>query len=179
MTRADFGEIVPEDEVEDGVILRDCALVERDGEEVYVRRIPAADRVAWIERKEKSKGGIRLWGDHRDGQRKRFLDFKGVTLMRNTKLEEAPCQSSGSWSSSEGRGYRHDELPLELESVVRSLPIFCSRTRAQGPLRQWARQTSLTSRISSWPRSPFGGSSRSRWRWHATCWLPTTAAWIW
>ena len=91
VTRGDFGEIVHEDEVEDGVILRDSALVERDGEEVYVRRIPAADRVAWIERKEKTKGDIRLLGDHRDGQGKRFLDFKaGVTLMRNTELEDWP-----------------------------------------------------------------------------------------
>ena len=94
-----------------------------------MRRIPAADRVAWIERKEKTKGDIRLLGDHRDGQGKRFLDFKaGVTLMRNTELEDWPLAGPrgchGVPHRREGRGHRHDELSFETGVSHLESPIF-------------------------------------------------------
>ena len=50
-----------------------------------------ADKAAWITEKETSKGDLRILGDFREGQGKRFLDFKsGVTRMRNSKLEDWP-----------------------------------------------------------------------------------------
>ena len=91
VSHPDFGAVVPDDEVEEGVNLRDSGLVERDGGEVFIKRIASAHRADWILQKEKTKGDVRLLGNHVDGQGKRFLDFRsGVTLMRNTPFDDWP-----------------------------------------------------------------------------------------
>ena len=88
-TRQDFGSAVGEDVIDDGVVLRDSALVEIDGEEVYCKRVAVSRKASWILGREATKGDVRLLGDFRDGQGKRFLEFRaGVTKMRNTKMED-------------------------------------------------------------------------------------------
>ena len=61
---------------------------------MYCKRVPSATKItkaAWILSKEATKGDLRLLGDFRDGQGKRFLAFRSaVTKMRNTKLEDWP-----------------------------------------------------------------------------------------
>ena len=50
-----------------------------------------AQKAAWIVQKESSKGDLRLLGDFRDGQNKRYLDFKaGAGKMRNSKIDDWP-----------------------------------------------------------------------------------------
>ena len=91
ITRADFGASVSDESVDDGVVLRDSAIVELDGEEVFCKRIPIATKAAWIVSKEATKGDRRLLGDFRDGQGKRYLEFRdGVTKMRSSKMEDWP-----------------------------------------------------------------------------------------
>ena len=91
-SRGDFGSTISEDIVDaDGVVLRDSAIVEVEGEEIYCVRIPSASKAEWILGKEASKGDLRLLGDFRDGQGKRYLEFwSGVTKMRNSQLEDWP-----------------------------------------------------------------------------------------
>ena len=89
--RSDFGTAVPDEMIQDGVLLRDSALVEIEGEEVFCCRVPVANKAAWILSREATKGDSRLLGDFRDGQGKRYLEFRaGVTKMMNAKMDDWP-----------------------------------------------------------------------------------------
>lgn len=90
-SRADFGELVGDDAVDDGVVLENSAIIEKTGEEVFARRISASAKAAWILEKEKTKGDLRLLGDFRDAQDRRFLEFgRGIDLMRNSDISDWP-----------------------------------------------------------------------------------------
>ena len=90
-SRADFGTEIEEEAVDDGVVLRDSAICEKDGEEVFVTRIAADKRAQWISDKEKTKGDCRLLGLHVDGQGARHLDFaRAIDLMQPATLPDWP-----------------------------------------------------------------------------------------
>eukprot|EP00435_Cladocopium_sp_Y103_P025170 s756_g6.t1 len=91
VTRADFGEKVSDEAIDEGVILRDSALVEIEGEEVYVVRINVAKKEEWMKSREQSKGDPRLLGHHTDGQGRRHLDFRdAIDLMTQTEFDDWP-----------------------------------------------------------------------------------------
>ena len=84
-SRAHFGDRVTD------AVLRDSAIIERNGEEVFARRIATPDKAAWILLKENSKGDIRLLGEHRDTKSQRFLDFKSSGgMLRSSAIDDWP-----------------------------------------------------------------------------------------
>lgn len=88
-SRKDFGEVIDEQLVEDGVTLRDSALVEKDGEEVFVQRVGTSALANWLVEKEGSKGDARILGDFRDSQGKRHLAFNdAVDKLRTSPLPD-------------------------------------------------------------------------------------------
>ena len=85
----EFGREVDEELVVDGVTLRDCGIVEWEGEELFVKRLSSATKDQWVTDKVSAKGDMRLLGDFRDGQGKRFLDFKSAAdKLRNTEMKD-------------------------------------------------------------------------------------------
>lgn len=91
VTRDDFGEKVDESAVDDGVVLRDSALVEIEGEEVYAVRVNSAKKEEWMRSREESKGDARLLGHYTDGQGRRYLDFsEAIDMMTEAKYEDWP-----------------------------------------------------------------------------------------
>eukprot|EP00438_Fugacium_kawagutii_P027262 Skav214355 [mRNA] locus=scaffold86:483215:498428:+ [translate_table: standard] len=91
VSREDFGEKVPDNTVDDGVILRDSALVEIEGEEVYAVRVNAAKKEEWMRSREESKGDARLLGHYTDGQGRRYLDFsEAIDMMTEAKYDDWP-----------------------------------------------------------------------------------------
>ena len=105
-----------------------CAIVlgiiERNGEEVFARRIATPDKAAWILLKESSEGDIRPLGEHRDSKGQRFLDFKGsVGMLRSSAIDDWPMVGP--------RAARSIYVPLEM--VPRTLqPTITRRYRHQG-----------------------------------------------
>lgn len=88
-SRSDFGELVADADVEAGVVLRDCGIVEKDGEEVFIRLISTSQKEDWIKSKDSSKGDLRTLGDFRDGQGARFLGFSSaIDLMRSSDMTD-------------------------------------------------------------------------------------------
>lgn len=89
----EFGTVVHEDDIDLGVTMGDSAIIHRNGQEVFVRRISSTDKKQWLENMDSSRGDLRLLGDHRDNQDKRFLDFKtALTLMKESKFDDWPLQ---------------------------------------------------------------------------------------
>ena len=90
-THRDFGKELDEDLIATGVSLRDNALVEKDGEELFATKVATDHREQWILAKEQSKGDCRLLGLHVDGQGGRFLEFgKAVDTMKPASLPDWP-----------------------------------------------------------------------------------------
>ena len=131
-SRVDFGSVVSDELVDDeGVILRHSALVDLGGEEVHFKRVAVTDKAAWILSREATKGDLRLLGDFRDGQGKRFLEFRdGVTKMRNSKMDDWPLAGPRAvlefLSAVREGAQQHVHVPFELGSILRCIPLFCS-----------------------------------------------------
>lgn len=93
VSHADFGKAVSEQELAAGVTMGDAAVIHRDDQEVFARRISSTQKSKWLETMDSARGDIRLLGDHRDAQNRRFLDFKtALTLMKESKMEDWPLQ---------------------------------------------------------------------------------------
>ena len=90
-SRADFGSVVDDDMVDAGVVFRECGILEKDGEEVFVRKVAFSQKTDWITSKDQTIGYCRLVGLHVDGQGSRQLDLhKAVDLMKPAKLDDWP-----------------------------------------------------------------------------------------
>eukprot|EP00435_Cladocopium_sp_Y103_P025473 s1233_g6.t1 len=91
VSREDFGEKVRDALVDDGVSLRDSALVEIEGEEVYVVCVGTKKKDDWIKSHVQAKGDPRLLGHFTDGQGRRFLDFsEAIDLMNEKEFSDWP-----------------------------------------------------------------------------------------
>eukprot|EP00438_Fugacium_kawagutii_P017101 Skav204591 [mRNA] locus=scaffold672:132020:137458:- [translate_table: standard] len=89
LSRADFGSIIDDDLVDDGVVMRDSAIVDKDGEEVFVQRVATSSKATWLSDRDRTKGDIRILGDFRDGQGRRFLSFKdAVDKLRTSEITD-------------------------------------------------------------------------------------------
>ena len=90
-SRPDFGEPISAELIENGVTLRDSGIVEKDGDEVFVVRIAVAEKEQWITSKEATKGDLRLLGDFRDSQGRRYLSFsESVDKLRSSSMDDWP-----------------------------------------------------------------------------------------
>lgn len=74
--REDFGERVDDDLVDQGVTMGDSGVIEKDGQEVFVRRVALSQKAEVILKVDSSRGDTRLLGLFKDGQGRRHLDFK-------------------------------------------------------------------------------------------------------
>ena len=84
-----FGGVAPDAAVNNGVIMGDLGIVDRDGENVFIIHIAEPRITAWKESRKGHLGDLRLLGDHRDAQGNRHLGFlEALTLMRPTKLDD-------------------------------------------------------------------------------------------
>ena len=89
----DFGKPVDAELVDQGVTRGDSGVVHKDGAEVFISRVATSDKEKWLEQMDASRGDVRLLGDHRDSQNKRFLDFRtALTLVKESKMEDWPLQ---------------------------------------------------------------------------------------
>ena len=88
-----FGEAVPDEMVDQGVVMGDLGIVVLDGKETFVKKIPVSSKAKIIEDMDAMRGDIRLLGDHRDSQNHRFLSFKdAMALMSETAMQDWPLQ---------------------------------------------------------------------------------------
>lgn len=108
-SHARFGESVDEQLLDDGVTLGDSGLVMLDGNETFVRRIATSQKAEFLTEADASRGDLRLLGTFKDGQGKRFLDFKSAM----SKLTE---DSMNDWNLQGPR------VVLEFLKAVRSGP---------------------------------------------------------
>eukprot|EP00434_Breviolum_minutum_P013777 symbB.v1.2.012153.t1/scaffold793.1/size162056/2 len=91
VSRSDFGERVADEEIDQGVSLRDSALVEIGGDEVYVVRVALSKKDEWLKSKEETKGDPRVLGFFTDSQGRRFLDFsQAIDLMNEFAFDDWP-----------------------------------------------------------------------------------------
>ena len=88
-----FGEEIGENVVLQGVTLGDSALVEVDGKETLVRRILASSKESVISTIDSSRGDLRILGDFRDSQQKRYLSLNdAVNLLKEEPMKDWPLQ---------------------------------------------------------------------------------------
>ncbi|CAJ1457386.1 unnamed protein product [Effrenium voratum] len=93
VTHDDFGKVVEEQAINDGVVLGDAALIQRDGVQVYVVKVAADKQEEWKDAKNQIRGDLRLLGDHRDSQGKRSLTLREASaLFRTTSFQDWPMQ---------------------------------------------------------------------------------------
>ena len=91
VSRSDFGQRVADEEIDQGVSIRDSALVEIGGDEVYVVRVALSKKDEWLKSKEETKGDPRVLGFFTDSQGRRFLDFsQAIDLMNEFAFEDWP-----------------------------------------------------------------------------------------
>ncbi|CAJ1352665.1 unnamed protein product, partial [Effrenium voratum] len=109
VTHPRFGEKVDEIFIQDGVTLGDSALIELDGQEVYVRRTASSEKASIIVRMDSTRGDDRLLGFFTDAQGKRFLDFKtALGLLKEVETNDWHLQGP--------------KVAMELLKAVRSGP---------------------------------------------------------
>lgn len=91
LARADFGEAVKDDDIANGITMRDSGLADIDGDEVFVVRINADKKEEWLKQRDESKGDSRLLGYFTDGQGRRHLDFSdSLDLMTEPEFTDWP-----------------------------------------------------------------------------------------
>ena len=84
-----FGEVVPNELLEDIVTLGTHGLVEWDNEVLYVREMTLDDVETFKSERKETVGDLRTIGDHRDSQGKRHIGFKeSMTLLRESKFDD-------------------------------------------------------------------------------------------
>ena len=92
-THSKFGEAVSDEHIDAGVTLGDSGVITLEGVEVFVRRVASSKKAEVILSLDKSRGDIRILGDHRDAQNKRFLDFKSaMALLKEESMSDWPLQ---------------------------------------------------------------------------------------
>ena len=99
-SRLDFGDRVTDESIGDGVVLRESAIIERNGEEVFARMVAVSDKAVWILAIENTKGDIRLLGEHRGAEergswtsRRGSACFGVVLWMTGPWFGPEPCRN--------------------------------------------------------------------------------------
>ena len=127
----DFGREVEDQLVDDGVTLRDAGIIEFEGEEIFVKRIPSNSKDKWITDRDHAKGDLRLLGDFRDGLGKRFLDFKSAAdKLRSSEMKDwdlkGPPGLRGVHPGGEAWAWRFGFISLELGSALWGITVWGS-----------------------------------------------------
>ena len=84
-----LGEVVPQELLDQMVVLGDRALLEVDGTIEAIKELPQSDVSSFKETAKGSLGDVRTIGVHCDQHKRRFVSFAdGLSLVRETKFED-------------------------------------------------------------------------------------------